>query len=240
LWARVASLYYGCAGRSSRCSTESGAGPNANTQYVLNIQPVYPIRLNDDWNAITRTIAPVIHQVLLPTDYGRECGLDDVNFTAFLAPREPGKLLWGVGPSFEFPTATDEVLGTEKWSVGPSAVVLSMNGPWVYGGLIRQLWSFAGDGDRSHVNQMLLQPFVNYNLPDGWYLTSSPMITANWQADSDNQWTIPIGGGVGKILRLGKLPLNDSCQAYYNIESPRGGADWQLRLQVQFLFPKKR
>jgi len=107
-------------------------------------------------------------------------------------------------------------------------------------GCINQIWSFAGDDDRDDVDQMLIQPFVNYNLPDGWYLSSGPIITANWEADSDNTWTIPLGGGVGKIFRVGKQPMNASVQAFYNIEKPDNGPDWSLRLQLQFLFPKSK
>jgi hypothetical protein len=136
------------------------------------------------------------------------------------------------------PTATDDVLGTEKWGAGPSAVVLTVQGHWVYGALINQIWSFAGDDDRDDVDQMLIQPFVNYNLTDGWYLSSSPIITANWEADSGNKWTVPVGGGFGKIFRIGKQPMNASVQAFYNVEKPDNGPDWTLRLQLQFLFPK--
>jgi len=113
-----------------------------------------------------------------------------------------------------------------------------MDGPWVYGGLINQIWSFAGDNDRADVSQMLLQPFVNYNMPDGWYLVSAPIITANWEASSDNAWTVPLGGGIGKIFTVGKQPLNASIQGYYNVQKPDMGADWTLRAQLQFLFPK--
>ncbi len=122
---------------------------------------------------------------------------------------------------------------------GPAAVVLTMRAPWVFGILGQNIWSFAGDGDRDDVNQMLVQYFVNYNLPNGWYLTSSPIITANWEADSDNTWTVPFGGGFGRLFRIGKLPVNTQVQAYYNVEKPDDlGPDWTLRFQVQFLFPK--
>ena len=176
---------------------------------------------------------------ILPRPGSREW-LGDINFTAFFSPAKPGKWIWGVGPVFLLPTATDDVLGTEKWGTGPSAVVLTVQGPWVYGALINQIWSFAGDDDRADVDQMLIQPFVNYNLPDGWYLSSGPMITANWEADSDNTLTIPLGGGGGKIFRIGKQPVNASVQAFYNVEKPDNGPDWTLRLQLQFLFPKSK
>jgi hypothetical protein len=225
-------------------------GPLERTQYVLNIQPVIPIPLNEDWNLITRTIIPIISQPAffreappgLPSfvpDDDRTTGLGDINFSAFFSPAKPSKLIWGIGPTFLLPTATDDTLGSERWGAGPAAVALTIQGPWVYGALVNNIWSFAGDEDREDVNTFLLQPFVNYNLPKGWYLSSVPIITANWEADdSDDRWTVPVGGGFGKILRIGKLPVNFQLQAFYNVEKPEFGADWQLRFQVQFLFPK--
>lgn len=219
-------------------NTNFDVGPGDNTQNILNIQPVYPISLNEQWNLITRTIIPLINQPPMYPGADREFGLGDIQFTAFLAPVKSEGIIWGAGPIFQFPSATDDALGAEKWAAGPSAVVLNMSGPWVYGGLINNIWSFAGDSDRAHLNQMLIQPFINYNMEKGWYLVSAPIITANWKADSGNKWTVPVGGGIGKIIRAGKLPLNCSVSGYYNVETPRYGAEWQLRLQLQMLFPK--
>lgn len=213
-------------------------GRHNRTQNILNIQPVAPFNLTENWNLITRTIAPVIYQPDILDDSGGEFGLGDINTTWFLSPRKPGKLIWGVGPILSLPTATDEVLGTEKWSAGPSAVVLTMPGRWVIGAIASNIWSFAGDGDRDKINQFLLQYFVNYNFPNGWYLTSSPINTANWEADSDDRWIVPLGGGFGKVFRLGKLPINASTQSFYNVEHPDAGPEWQLRFQLTFLFPK--
>ncbi len=109
------------------------------------------------------------------------------------------------------PSATDDFLGTKKWGAGPSAVILDMNGPWVYGTLVNNVWSFAGDDSRGDVNMLTVQYFVNYNLPDGWYLVTSPIITSNWEADSGNKWTVPFGGGFGKITRIGRQPVNLSA-----------------------------
>lgn len=219
-------------------NTNFNFGPMEKTQNVLNIQPVWPFTLNENWNLITRTIVPVISQPQLFPGDDRENGLGDIIFTAFLSPANPGKMIWGAGPVLLLPTATDEKLGTKKWGAGPSAVALSIRGPWVFGALANHIWSFAGDGNRDDVNLTLIQPFVNYNLPEGWYLVSSPVITANWEADSDNTWTVPLGGGIGKIFRIGGLPVNTSAQAFYNVEKPDFGADWSLRVQLQFLFPK--
>lgn len=205
------------------------------TLNVVNVQPVYPMTLGKV-NLINRLIMPVMWQPIGRDD--TEFGLGDFQYTAFFSPAKAGKVIWGVGPAFLFPTATDDALGTGKWSAGPSAVVLTMPGRWVLGALANQLWSFAGEDDRPDVSSMLIQPFINYNFDKGWYLTSSPIITANWEADSDQRWTVPVGGGVGKIFKIGKQPLNAQVGAYYNVEHPDGGADWNLRVQLQFMFPK--
>ena len=164
--------------------------------------------------------------------------LGDIVFTAFLSPAKPKKFIWGLGPALLLPSATDDFLGTGKWALGPSVVVLDMQGSWVYGIVASNVWSFVGDEERGDVNLMSLQYFVNYNLPDGWYLTSAPIISSNWDADSGNKWTVPVGGGFGKITRIGKQPVNFSAQAYYNAVTPELGASWQLRLSATFLFPK--
>jgi hypothetical protein len=215
-----------------------GIGPNDATQWVLNVQPVIPITLNKDWNLITRTIIPIINQPSPAAGIPSAFGLGDINPSLFLSPANSGKLIWGLGPTMTFPTATDSLLGNGKWSAGPGLVLLTMPGHWVIGALANNQWSFAGWG-KNNVNSMLIQPFLNYNFSHGWYLTSSPIITANWLAASDDRWTVPIGGGVGKLFKLGKLPINTQLAAYCNVLKPQqGGADWQLRFQVQFLFPK--
>ncbi|MHC4266000.1 MAG: neuromedin U [Planctomycetota bacterium] len=221
-------------------NTNFEVGPENKTQNILNIQPVIPFNLNEEWNLITRTIVPVIYQPEMSPGDGYNFGLGDTSFTAFLSPRNSEGLIWGLGPAFQLPTHTDNALGSEKWGAGPSVVILKMEGPWVYGGLINNIWSFAGDSSDPEVNKMLIQQILNYNLENGWYLTSSPIITANWKADSNNQWTIPVGGGIGRVFKVGKQPINMQMQSFYNVETPENGADWQLRFQVQLLFPKKK
>jgi len=220
-------------------NTSFDYGPLEKTQNITNIQPVIPFHLNEDWLMISRTIAPLIYQPEFFDGQGSKYGLGDIQQALFFSPRQPASFIWGAGPIFMLPTATDDRLGAEKWAAGPAAVGLTVQGPWVCGALIQNIWSFAGDSDRDDVNQFLLQYFINYNLPNGWYLTSSPIITANWEADSDNTWTVPLGGGVGKLFRIGKLPVNTSIQAHYNVEKPDNlGPDWTLRFQVQVLLPK--
>ncbi len=215
-----------------------GIGPNNRTQNVLNVQPVIPISLNSEWNLITRTIMPIIAQPKLNTTSDDTWGLGDLNVTAFLSPAKSGPIIWGVGPSLQLATGTDDATSTRKWAAGPSAVALTVQGPWVVGGLIQQIWSFAGNSDRQSVSQGLVQPFLNYNLPNGWYLTSSPVITANWEGTSGNKWTVPMGGGFGKIQRIGKLPFNLQLAAYSNVVRPDPGPDWSLRFTVTLLLPK--
>jgi hypothetical protein len=224
-------------------------GPRDKIQNVLNIQPVYPTSLNDKWNLITRTIVPVISQPGfsgrrersdgIETGRDRTDGLGDTTFTGFLSPKNSGGLIWGAGPVFLFPTATDDILGADKWGIGPSAVALKMSGKWVYGSLISHMWSFAGSGD-TNINLSTCQYFINYNIANGWYLTSSPLVTANWEAESDSIWTVPVGGGFGKIFKIGKQPFNAQVQAFANVAKPDFGAEWTLRVQLQLLFPKKK
>ena len=135
------------------------------------------------------------------------------------------------------PTATDDALGAGDWALGPSFVLLTMPGDWVVGSLFSNVWSVASN--TQDVNFFTWQYFINYNFGEtGWYLNSAPIITANWEADSKNTWTVPFGGGVGKIFRIGRQPLNGQVGDYYNVEKPQFGPDWQLRIQLQFLFPK--
>ncbi|MGF1570656.1 MAG: neuromedin U [Nodosilinea sp.] len=219
-------------------NTNFGLGPNGDrTQNILNIQPVVPVPLSNDLLLVTRTILPI---VLQPDAGGSGSifGLGDLNPTFFFVPVTASNLTWGVGPTVVLPTATDRQTGAGKWSAGPAGVVVVSSGQWVYGGLATQIWSFAGDGSRPDVSQFLLQPFLNYNLPNGWYLTSSPIITANWNAAGGDQWTVPIGGGAGKLFRVGTQPLNASLQLYWNAVRPTNGADFSLRAQVQLLFPR--
>lgn len=213
-------------------------GPHDRTRYTLNIQPVIPFGISENWNIITRTIAPVLYQPDIAISSGGETGLGDINTTWFFPPSKLGKLIWGIGPILQFPTATDDTLGTGKWAAGPSIVLLTMPGSWVLGVLASNIWSYAGDSKRDDVNQFLLQYFVNYNLPNGWYLTSAPINTANWEADNDNRWTIPLGGGGGRVFKIGPQPLNLQTQAFYNVEKPDLGPEWSFRVQLQFLFPK--
>jgi hypothetical protein len=215
-----------------------GVGAFDRTQDVLNIQPVIPAKISKSWMLITRIIQPIIWQPYPDQPTGGESGFGDMNPTFFLSPAKPGKLIWGVGPAFAIPTATNQILGQDKFSMRPSVVALAQPGKWTLGALVNNVWSIAGSGSRPDVNQMLLQYFVNYNLNKGWYLTISPILTANWNASSGNVWTVPFGGGVGRVMKLGFQPVNISAAFYGNAVYPSGTSPWGMRLQIAFLFPK--
>ncbi len=214
-------------------------GPKGKTQNTLLIQPVIPLSLNDNWNFIARPIIPLLNQPPLADAQNRNHGFGNIQFQGFFSPKDKvGDWILGFGPYLEFPTNSgpDNRFGSDNWSAGPAFVALQMKGPWVYGGLLTHLWSYHGNDPE--VNITSFQPFINYNMKDGWYLSAAPVITANWSADSSQQWTIPIGGGIGRVFKIGKQPVNASLRAYHNLQSPRNGSDWQLQFQIQFLFPK--
>lgn len=228
-------------------NTNFNIGPYERTGEIFNVQPVVPITLDSDWNLILRVIVPFIYRPNAAFESGGGSGLGDVNATFFFSPSKGGTFVWGVGPTITAPTATrtklglEKVsLGTEKWSAGPAAVGLFISGPWVAGALVNQQWSFAGKESRENVSTLLIQPFVNYNMSDGWYLTSSPIITANWNpAPGAGKWNVPLGGGVGKIFKVAGQAMNGQIGAYYNVEKPTEySSDWQLRAQLTFLFPR--
>jgi hypothetical protein len=221
-------------------NTNLNFGPEKGTQNVLNIQPVIPISVDKDWNIITRTIVPVISMPSLGPDTDSTNGIGDTVFTAFLSPANPGHWIWGVGPVFQLPTNSTAELGNKNWGMGASAVLLHLEhgSPWVYGALVNNVWSLTSDKQGGSYSNGLIQPFVNYNFEGGLYLTSAPILTVDWKAESSQQWTVPVGGGVGKIFHLGKLPVNTQISAYYNAVRPDFGPNWQIRAQVQLMFPK--
>lgn len=230
-------------------------GPSGERAYVSNFKPVYPVAITEDINLINRAVIPLTYLeeqnlttppgdcIDLPfgcvaPDTSSEFGLGNVQYQAFFSPSKPGRVIWGVGPVIEMPTNTDDRLGTDTWSAGPAAVVLSMPGNWVLGMLAQNIWDFSKDGDEADINKALIQPIINYNLQEGWYLSATTTITANWEAESGEEWTVPLGGGVGRLLRIGKQPVDMKLMGYWNAEKPRFGADYSLQFTVKILFPK--
>jgi len=217
-------------------------GPDNDTQGILNIQPVIPIHLSSDWNLVTRTIVPFLSQPGFGPDAGRSYGMGDIQLSGFLSPSKAANgWVWGAGAITQLKTASHDDTGQGRWGLGPTAVALHISKEWVYGALINNVFDMGGDSDREEINQMLLQPFVNYNFPThpGRYLSFSPVITANWKAtDSSDTWTVPLGLGIGQVLPIGDLPVNLRLAYYYNVVTPDDGPDYQVQLQFVLLFPK--
>jgi hypothetical protein len=215
-------------------NTTYGNDPYNRAQNVLNIQPVLPFTIGGKVNMIKRIILPVITQPSAIED-NSTTGIGDLSWTAWFSPMKAGKIIWGIGPAMQFPTSSSSVLGSGEFGIGPSLVALTMIEKWVVGLVTNNVWTF---GDVSE-NKFLFQYFINYNLPKAWYLVWAPIITANWNMASDQRWMVPFGGGLGKVFKLGQLPLNFNAQLYYNAVRPDGLGGVQSRFQLQFLFPKK-
>jgi len=207
------------------------------TVEVFKLQPVIPFHLNDDWDLITRTIIPITNQLSEKPKSASAFGLGDINPAVYFSPARSGAITWGFGPTLTLPTGTDDTLTSGKWSAGPAGGVVYTQNHLVAALLVNNQWSFAGWKKKPY-NQLSLQPSFSYKLIDGWYLTYSPTMTANWQAGSSNRWTVPVGGGFGKLIHIDHQDLKISVQAFDNVVHPTGSSDWSFRFQVQFLFPE--
>lgn len=217
---------------------DTGIGPeNDGTRFTLNIQPVIPISLTSSWNIISRTILPVIYQDDISPGAGDQFGLGDVVQSFFLSPVLPTSgWIWGVGPVFLLPTATDDLLGMEKWGAGPTVVLLKQTGPWTYGALVNHIWSFAGDDDRKDISSTFLQPFAAYTTPSAWTFSLFPEATYDWEGE---QWSSPIAGVVSKVLTIGGQSISIAAGARYWAEAPDSGPEgFGFRLTLTFVFPK--
>jgi hypothetical protein len=224
-----------------------GIGAANRVQNVLNIQPVIPFSVGQKWNLITRWITPIVYQPISvpqpdgpPVETTGVSGLGDINPSFIFSPKK-SKVIWGTGITFVFPTATNTTyLGQGKLSVGPTAVMLFQPRNLVLGFLTNNYWSVAGHSDlnKPAVNQFLLQYFVNYNMKKGWYVTTGPIVTANWRATSGGRWNVPFGGGFGRVMKLGFQPVNMSAQFYGNAVHPPGASSWTARFSLTLLFPK--
>jgi len=204
---------------------------------TTNVQPVIPFHLNQEWNLITRTIAPVIYQDNVLPGSGSKFGLGDINASLFLSPKKPtGGVLWGVGPVLLLPTATDEDLGGEKWGAGPAAVGLVLRGPWTAGMLANHVWSFAGDDDRQDVDNTFLQPFLAYTTSNAWTFSVQSETSYNWETEN---WSVPVNVAISKLVWLGRLPVSLQAGAGYWAESPPGGPEgFRYRLQLNVVLPR--
>ncbi|TIL63879.1 transporter [Mesorhizobium sp.] len=218
---------------------DSGYGPNDGEKAYVNIQPVIPVSLNADWNMISRTIVPVIWQNDIAGPSGEQSGLGDITQSLFFSPSKPTEsgIVWGVGPVFLVPTATDDLLGGGKWGAGPTAVVLKQSHGWTVGMLANHIWSFAGDGDRSDISTTFLQPFVSYTTKDAWTFTLNTESSYNWEAE---EWSVPINFQIAKLVVIDKQPISLFAGVRYWAESPDSGPDgFGFRTGITLLFPKK-
>jgi len=221
-------------------NTNLNNGPHKGTQNVLNFQPIIPIQVNENWNIITRTILPLIWEPSQRPAHTVPFGTGPTTFSAFLSPsRANNGWLWGIGPIVQLPTISNATLGSNVWGAGPTGAVVYLQGPWVAGVLVNDVWSLGGTTGHggTHYNNFLTQIFVNYNFSGGWYVGSEPIITARWPATANKAWTLPVGAEVGRVMIVkGKLPINLQFGAYYNTIRPESGSAWQLRTEVTFIF----
>jgi hypothetical protein len=211
---------------------------DSGSRTLLNIQPVFPFSLNSDWNLISRTIVPLVWSDDIPSGAGSEFGMGDIVQSFFFSPKQPtaGGLIWGVGPAFLLPTATEPQFGTEKWGVGVTGVALVQAGPWTYGGLANHIVSVAGASDRADVNATYLQPFVVFGKQNGVSYALNSESTYDWEND---QWTVPINALVFRVLPIGGRPVSLQAGVRYWAEAPAGGPEgFGLRLSATLLFPK--
>jgi hypothetical protein len=242
-------------------NTFLNVGPSESIANVLNIKPIYPINLIDlnvglaDWNLINRFTIPIVYtegqeeDVLerinlggsVPGSFGvgSAFGLADITYQGFLTPSQSrGTFSWGVGMGLVIPTATEDRFASDKWSGGPAIVGVNNTRKWFLGLIAQNVWDFAGDDDAADVNSFSLQYTVNYKMGNGYYITSSPLITANWEAESGNQWAVPFGGGVGRLMKFGEQAVAIDVGAYYYVERPQYNPNWYVQILVNFLFPK--
>jgi hypothetical protein len=213
--------------------------------YNLNFQPVMPLSLAGSWNLIARPVVPFLN-IPVPGTVGpsgtgeRSTGIGDIQAQLFVSPTQPGGLIWGLGPVVSLPTATNDLARTGAVGVGPTVVVLVMPGNFVTGVLANHLWKVSGSDDSHDLNQTYIQPFLNYNLPNAWAISSSPGITANWTLPEGEEWTVPVGLGVTKVTAIGSRPVSLGMTYFHNAVRPDGAPEDTYRLQASFLFPIRK
>jgi hypothetical protein len=216
----------------------TGGGLGDQTLQVINIQPVLPLALDDDWLLVSRTIVPLVNVPLASGD--RSTGIGDIQEQLYLTAAKPGSVIWGFGPVFSFPTATNNALTTGQFALGPDFVILTMPGRWVIGAIANQLWRIGGSENTTAINSFFVQPFINFNLHRGWSFSTAPSITADWNAPSGQEWTVPLGMGVSKVSLIGKQPVNLSLQYYHNVVRPDNGPADVVRMVFALLYPVQR
>ena len=217
---------------------EQGVGPNEATRFILNVQPVMPFALNKDWNLIARVIVPFVGQPALAEGGSPASGVSDIFASFFFSPSRPG-LTWGVGPAISLPSTSVATLGTEKWSAGPTVVILKQTGKMTYGALWNQVWSFSGNTQRADVNQMFLQPFFAYQAARTLTVTLQSETTANWEVEED-RWTVPINLVFAKLSSFGAFPASYQLGVGGFAAHPSIGPSWKIRGAIVLLLPRRQ
>jgi len=215
---------------------DTGLGETDADRWILNIQPVFPFELSEDWNLISRTIVPVI-DLESPTVGGKNVsGVGDIVQSFFFSPKAPTKngWIWGVGPVISIPIGKDEFTA-DQWGLGPTFVALKQQGPWTYGALLNHVWGIDAPSDREDTNSTFLQPFLAYVTPKAWTFNVLSESTYDWTA---GEWTVPVIANVSKLTHFGKQPVSFQVGYRHYFDTPPGGPDWGLRFAVTFLFPK--
>lgn len=221
---------------------DEGVGPNEELRYVMNFQPVVPFAVNKDWNVIGRFIVPFVGQPALVPGGFASAGTGDIVMSAFFSPAKGRGMVWGVGPVVGLPTTTNPFLGTGKWLIGPTAVVLKQSGPYTAGALVNHLWSVASTGktERADVSTTLLQPFFAYTTSNAVTFGVNTEATANWEAVEGGTWSVPINMTVSKLTRFGPFPFSLGGGVGLYAASPEGGPDWKLRMTMTLILPRPR
>lgn len=230
-------------------------GPDDATRFVLNVQPVIPFSLNDDWNLILRWIMPYIGQPALFEGGVPTSGMGDIVASAFFSPAKPGRFIWGAGPVFLLPTNASPVLGSAKWSAGPTFVILRQSGQWTFGMLVNHLWSFAGSDvsggvERGDINASFLQPFASYTTKNSVTMGVSVEASGNWRLYNQGpggsleqvdgtQWTVPIMFTASKLTRFGPFPMSIGGGVGWFATAPDAGPSWRLRMTGTLLLPRR-
>jgi hypothetical protein len=215
----------------------TGGGLADRTSFTMNFQPVIPIKgLFQKWIVVARTVIPYVS---VPAGSTRQSGLADIQGQFFVTPVKVGKIVWGLGPVLSVPTATAQATATGSWAIGPTALVVETAGQYVFGALVNNLWTFADDGGEPEVNQLLLQPFINFNFGKGWAVSFSPVITANWDAPAGEEWTVPVGIGFSKVAVFNSRPMSLGVSYYHNVTRPTSGAANLLRISLSLLYPSQ-
>ena len=214
---------------------DPGYPASGQTQGIYSLQAVWPFSLGEKYRLVTYTILPMVN---LPQPSGEDniIGLSNTVINIFLSPKGAGTLVWGAGPTILLPTITNPDLGSNRVSLGPAALLFYAKKNWNAGVVVQQGWSLGGGSGINEVNAFGAQYLFTYNLPKGWSFYSNSTITSNWTREPDDRWTVPLGGGFGKLSYIGSLPVSLSLQSFYNIVKPAGGPDWTLNIQLAFLF----